>query len=286
MRTQYEYVARIAPIAKPLDVPDTSGEWYAIGETFERDCFVGQDPTRIPVILRHDGARVVGRLNALTRAKGWHIASFRLDPSRSLSVVAEELLRVGAGVSIGFRRGRLVERNGGRHYTQVTLDELSVLGPDDRPVYDGAQIIATIPIVSARQAPATASPRLTGSRRRRRRDRRPMITSRAVAAFQPTLPRRSGNRSGRGRTRPVRRNLGERRFGPCGLRGRRPVPSGDRRRRTPAASAGAHRSFRSRRLTAVPPCPACSRSRRFLSSTPMRDPRRHPLPLRIPRGNG
>src|SRR5262245_26337260 len=109
MRQQYEYVARIAPITKPLDVPDPSGEWCAIAEKFERDCLVGQDPTKIPVVLRHDESKVVGSLTRLVRAQGWHIASFRLDPSRTLAVVAEEWLRVGAGVSIGFDRGRQVE---------------------------------------------------------------------------------------------------------------------------------------------------------------------------------
>jgi hypothetical protein len=157
MRQQYEYVARIAPISRPLDVPDESGEWFAIGETFERDCFVGQDPMRIPVILRHDDERVVGYLTALSRSQGWHIASFRLDPSKTRSVIAEELLRVGWPVSIGFRRGRLVEGNGGRHYTQVTLDELSVLEPGDTPAYPGAEVVSMIPIVSAREAKAAAS---------------------------------------------------------------------------------------------------------------------------------
>ena len=52
---------------------------------------------------------------------------------------------MGWPVSIGFQRGRLVERNGGRQYTQVTLDELSVLDHGDKPVYEGAVIVSVVP---------------------------------------------------------------------------------------------------------------------------------------------
>ena len=85
---------------------------------------------------------------------GWHCAVFRLDRSNNLSAIAEDLLRAGAPVSIGFSRLRAIEDDYGftRQYTLVQLNELSVLGSGDTPVYDGARIVYVLPEVPARTA--------------------------------------------------------------------------------------------------------------------------------------
>ena len=42
------YVARIAPVSRGLAVVDA--EWGTVSERFDRDAFIGQDATRVPVI--------------------------------------------------------------------------------------------------------------------------------------------------------------------------------------------------------------------------------------------
>jgi hypothetical protein len=144
-----QYVARIAPIVTALDV--WHDEHERVSERFDRDVFVGQDATRVPVILRHDHRRPVGYLESLSRSGGWHVAAFRLDHSIARSAIAADLLRVGAPVSIGFNAKRARTEYGLRTYAQVELVELSVLGREDRPVYPGAQIVSVIDL-GARQA--------------------------------------------------------------------------------------------------------------------------------------
>ena len=142
-----QYLARIAPLVTPLDVPADT-ELGMVRESFERDAFTGTEPREVPVILRHDPGRVVGHLDRLFRSGGWHCASFRLDASIARSAIAEELLQPGSPVSIGFDVERVRTSRSGvvRQYTLVRLNELSVLERGDRPVYPGARVVSVIPL--------------------------------------------------------------------------------------------------------------------------------------------
>lgn len=167
---QQTYVARIAPasywasgaIRHGIHV-DEDGE--RMTESFERDAFTGTDPRAVPVILRHDTSQVVGRLTQLARSGRWHVAAFELDPEQPLAVAAADLLHVGAPVSIGFdelRRNRSLAEANVRQVTAARLNELSILGSGDRPVYPGACVVAVVPHVQ--RTPATSTRHAHGAR--------------------------------------------------------------------------------------------------------------------------
>jgi phage head maturation protease len=135
------YVARIAPIKEFHDVARDE-----IAERFERDAFLTVDPTKVPVVLHHDDEKPVGRLDGLSRSRGWHVASFRLNHSVVRSAVVADWLRPGWPVSIGFRslHSRTWADGGLVEHTIVELLELTVVDGDTDPVYPGAQIVSVI----------------------------------------------------------------------------------------------------------------------------------------------
>jgi hypothetical protein len=135
------YVARIAPIKEFLDVARDE-----VAERFERDAFLTVDPTKVPVVLHHDDEKPVGRLDGLARARGWHVASFRLDHSVVRSAVVADWLRPGWPVSIGFRslHSRTWADGGLVEHTIAELLELTVVGRDEEQVYPGAQVVSVI----------------------------------------------------------------------------------------------------------------------------------------------
>jgi hypothetical protein len=100
--------------------------------------------------LRHDDARVAGRLSWLGVAGGWWRCAFTLDHTL-LGALAEDWLRVGTPVSIGFDtlRSRELGESGIVHRQLARLNEVSLV---DRGAYEGAQVISKIEIPSRRAA--------------------------------------------------------------------------------------------------------------------------------------
>ena len=171
------YIAAIAPVSttpetairRGIDVAGDDGE--RVTESLERHAFTGTEVDTIPVLLRHNPRHVVGRLTQLARSGGWHIASFVLDPDKTLAPAAADLLRLGCGVSVAFdslhENSRLAQV-GVRQFTLVRLRELSILGAGDKPVYPGACIVAIVP--RAGRKPAAAERHEQDARRLHTRD--------------------------------------------------------------------------------------------------------------------
>jgi hypothetical protein len=126
-------------IRNGLDIVDRGELWR---ESFAPDAWITTaDPA--PVVLSHFDERVVGHVSSRVVSGGWHVAAFVLDHSRGLAGVALDRLRVGAPVSIGFRRlrhDRSLAEQGVKRHTLARLDELSILAADEKPAFPGARI--------------------------------------------------------------------------------------------------------------------------------------------------
>ena len=145
----YEYVARLAPIGKTLDVVDPhSGERMA--EQFTAWTFLGdrEHPERIRLDLDHCN-RDAGRVTGLHVACGWWIARFRVNFSL-MGALAEDRLHVGRCVSIGF--DPILEVPMGhsdvRQYQMATLNEISIVRSS---AYAGAKVISMIAMTPTRR---------------------------------------------------------------------------------------------------------------------------------------
>lgn len=154
------YIARIAPCATTwreamrhgASVVDNRKRWT---ESFAPNAFIATDKPA-PVILSHHDGKPVGQVSGCWTDNGWHVASFDLDHSRSLSAVALDRLDVGVPVSIGFRGLRhdtKLAGDGVMWHTLARLDELSILYPDERPAYPGAKVVH---MYERRKQPATS----------------------------------------------------------------------------------------------------------------------------------
>ena len=136
-----QWDARIAPIDEPL-LSRFGGE--LVRESFEPWSFQGYSRRPVPVLINHDPDLHIGYVDLVMQRDGWHEASFRLDRSL-LRDEAAEFVRVGMPVSVGCR-SVTQERDGNnlRHRACI-LEEISIVGPDLRPGYKGAEIIRSMP---------------------------------------------------------------------------------------------------------------------------------------------
>ena len=138
--TRYEYVARLIPIRKHLNVVDrTDG---LITEYFDDTCFAleRKHPDRVAVLLDHDITRVAGWLDTLLVHRGWLIGTFHLDLDSNAGAVAHDYIRCGTPVSVGFNPELTVERGSGiRHHVVAKLNEVSIIRTGIA-AYRGAQV--------------------------------------------------------------------------------------------------------------------------------------------------
>ena len=161
------YIAQIAPcsrswkeaIYRGVDVPDRGRVWT---ESFSEDAFIATGKP-VPVVLSHEEDKPVGKVETHVVHNAWHVVSFTVDHSRTLSSIALDRLRIGAPVSIGFRslaHDELLAQEGVKRHTVARLDELSVLRADEIPGYKGAKITQIIELPSTSPAAvSTASDR-------------------------------------------------------------------------------------------------------------------------------
>jgi len=160
------YIARIAPCATTWreaiyngqDVIQPGGEIRC--ESFAEHAFAGVEAATVPVILWHDTDRPVGTLSSLIAHKGWHLAAFTLDPTKTLSCIAADSLRHGSAVSIGFARSRhdpLLAEDGTYWYQEAVLTELAVLAPHESPAYRGAVVTQVLEPTKASPAAVSTS---------------------------------------------------------------------------------------------------------------------------------
>ena len=145
----YEYVARLAPINKTLDVVDPhSGERMA--EQFTEWTFQGdrEHPERIRLDLDHCN-RDAGRVTGLHVACGWWVARFRVNHTL-MGALAEDKLHIGANVSIGFDPILQVPMGHSdvRQYQMAKLNEVSIVKSS---AYEGAKVISMIAMIPTRR---------------------------------------------------------------------------------------------------------------------------------------
>lgn len=138
--SRYQYVARLIPIRKQLQVVDRN-EGTVI-EWFDETCFAleRKHPDRVAVLLDHDVSRVAGWLDTLHVDKGWLIGTWHLDLDSNAGVVAADYTRRGTPVSVGFNDELTIERPSGiRHHVVAKLNEVSIIR-NGLPAYRGAQV--------------------------------------------------------------------------------------------------------------------------------------------------
>jgi phage head maturation protease len=146
----YEYVARLCPVDRTLEVLTPEGTTL---ERFTRFTFAHQTDKadQITFRIRHS-KHVAGRVSWLGLSQGWWTAAFRLDHS-AIAAYAQENLHVGTNVSIGFDPilSLPLGHSDVQQHQIARLNEVSLV---DRAAYEGAKVISKIPIPSPRRAAA------------------------------------------------------------------------------------------------------------------------------------
>ncbi len=139
--TRYQYVARLIPIRKQLEVVDRSEG--RIVEWFDETCFAleRKHPDRVAVLLDHDIARVAGWLDTLLVHRGWLLGTFHLDLDSNAGVVAHHYIQCGTPVSVGFNPDVTAEfgESGIRRHLVAKLNEVSIIRRG-LAAYRGAQV--------------------------------------------------------------------------------------------------------------------------------------------------
>ena len=151
--SDHRYVARIAPVSLTSTdaihagqiLIDESGQ--RVNESFAAGGLIW--PTKpCPVLIDHDEKFPVGFVSDFAERDGWNEATFVLNMDKPLADVAQEILRVGTPVSLGAKSLRRDESLADlglatpvKRHTIAFLQEVSILSPESRPAFKGAQVI-------------------------------------------------------------------------------------------------------------------------------------------------
>jgi hypothetical protein len=134
------YVARLLPLDRTIRV--TNGQGRRSLEHFAHGVFAleRKQPGRVQVLLDHDERKAVGHLEALWRHDGWLLGSFQLDKRSSWELVAEDRLRIGCPISVGYTPTveADVRGDGIKRMLCGLLDEVSLV---DVAAIPGAEIV-------------------------------------------------------------------------------------------------------------------------------------------------
>jgi hypothetical protein len=149
----YSYVARLLPLERSITVTNRHGRRSI--EHFSNGVFTRERkrPGLVEVLLDHNERRVVAHLDALWPHDGWLLGSFQLDERSTWSGVAEDRLRIGCPISVGYTPTveADVRGDGIKRMLCGLLDEVSIV---DVGAVPGAEVVYKWP--APKQATRTA----------------------------------------------------------------------------------------------------------------------------------
>lgn len=190
--SEHRYIARIAPCSSTAADAAHDGATFVEGGQRVRESFASGGLTwpieSVPVLLSHDESKRVGFVSEVAERDGWYEASFVLNMNRPLSRVAQDLLCVGAPVSIGAKSlgkdehlANLGTATAIHRHTKAVLEELSIIEPPFVAAYPGAKVIRIV----ERENPLVRLHRQRQERERAQAKPTPKPTPKAQPTRQP-----------------------------------------------------------------------------------------------------